>query len=385
MGRPLRIGLYSPYFGATFGGGEKYLARTARALRDAFPEHRVDLLGPIPADGDRYAAVLNVDLSGIDLVATNRRVTPVHRLLNRLTPLRPLRNLVLSRQAGRLTLAYDLFVLMAYAIPVECRAASGVILCQFPYRLRTGRELDGYQLVVVQSEYVRRWVREYWGRDAVVVNPPIDVPAEAPEWSAKQRIILSVGRFIGLGHTKRQDLLVNSFRRLIADGLDGWELHLAGSVHHDAVHSGYFQRVRELAGGLPVRLHPDAPYAEVQDLYRRASIYWHAAGHGADGEVDPAALEHFGMTTAEAMAHGAVPVVIAKGGQPEVVRHGIDGFLWKQPEELESYTLELVRDAALRRRLGDAARVSSQRFVGNRFATEMVATLRGAVEQRPSD
>ncbi len=355
--------------------------QTALALRNAFPVQQVELLGPVPADRDRYAALLNLDLSGIRLIATNPRVTPVHRLLNRLGPLRPLRNLVLSRQAGRLTAQYDLFVMMAYAIPVECRAASGVILCQFPYRLQTGHELDRYQLVVVQSEYVRRWVRQYWGRDAMVVNPPIDVPAAAPEWSAKQPIILSVGRFIGQGHMKRQDLMVNSFRGLIAGGLDGWELHLAGSVHHDAMHRGYFERVLQLARGLPVHLHPDAPYTELQDLYRRASIYWHAAGYGADADTDPAALEHFGMTTAEAMAHGVVPVVIARGGQLEVVQHGTDGFLWQTPEELEACTLQLVADSTLRRRMGEHARASSQRFSTDRFNLEIVTALRGAVDQ----
>ena len=384
MGRSLRIGLYSPYFGATFGGGEKYLVRTARALRDAFPMHRVELVGPVPADRDQYSTLLNLDLSGMSLIATNPHVTPVHRLFNRLTPLRPLRNLVLGRQAGRLTVGYDLFVMMAYAIPVECRAASGVILCQFPYRLQTGRELDGYQLVVVQSEYVRRWVSQYWGRDAVVVNPPIDVPTAPPEWSAKQPIILSVGRFIGHGHTKRQDLMVHSFRRLVAEGLDGWELHLAGSVHREAMHRGYFEHVLQLARGLPVRLHPDAPYAELQDLYRRAWIYWHAAGYGTDGGADPAALEHFGMTTAEAMAHGAVPVAIARGGQPEVVRHGSDGFLWETPEELEACTLKLVGDPSLRRRLGEAACASSRRFSADRFAVNIVTALRSAVERASS-
>jgi glycosyltransferase involved in cell wall biosynthesis len=384
VGRPLRIGLYSPYFGATFGGGEKYLVRTAWALRDAFPMHQVELLGPVPADRDRYATLLNLDLAGIRLIATNPHVTPVHRLLNRLTPLRPLRNLVLSRQAGRLTVGYDLFVTMAYAIPVECRAAIGVILCQFPYRLQTGRELDGYQLVVAQSEYVRRWVGQYWRRDAVVVNPPIDVPAAAPEVSAKQPIILSVGRFIGQGHTKRQDLMVNSFRRLLTDGLDGWELHLAGSVHHDAMHRGYFDRVVQLTRGLPVHVHPDAPYTELQDLYRRASIYWHAAGYGADADTDPAALEHFGMTTAEAMAHGVVPVAIARGGQLEVVQHGTNGFLWQTPEELEAYTLQLVADTTLRRRLGKAARAWSRRFSADRFNAEIVTALRGLVDKASS-
>jgi glycosyltransferase involved in cell wall biosynthesis len=385
MGRPLRIGLYSPYFGATFGGGEKYLALTASALHAAFPAHALDLIGPVPADPTRYERMLNVDLSGIGLRATNRRVTPVHRALNRAGILRPLRNRVVGGQGGRVSLGYELFVHMAYAIPVRCHAPHGVVLCQFPYPLRSAADLDGYGLVVCQSQYVRRWIGRLWDRDAIVVSPPVDVPAAEPRWSSKERLVLSVGRFIGEGHAKRQDLMVHAFRRLVAAGLEGWELHLAGAVHRDAVHAGYFERVQALARGLPVHLYPDASYSEVQDLYGRASIYWHAAGYGVDDGTDPAGMEHFGMTTAEAMAHGAVPVVFAGGGQVEVVDDGDDGFWWREMEELQERTLQLASDSALRRRLGERARAASRRFSRERFAAAIVAALGGSVGMAEAD
>jgi glycosyltransferase involved in cell wall biosynthesis len=288
---------------------------------------------------------------------------------------------VLGRQASRLTGAYDLFVGMAYAIPVSCSAPRGVVLCQFPYELRSREQLAGYQLVVVQSEYVRTWVRRRWERDAVVVYPPIDAPAAEPDWQGKRRIILSVGRFIASGHNKRQDLMVESFRRLLAQGLEGWELHLVGSVHRDAMHAGYFERVQQPAHGLPVRLHPDASYLEVQDLYRRAAIYWHAAGFGVDPERNPEDLEHFGMTTAEAMAHGVVPVAIWRGGQPEVVRAGHDGYLWLEPQELEARTLELISQPGLRRRFGEAARDTARRFSTERFRASITQTLSPIVKE----
>jgi glycosyltransferase involved in cell wall biosynthesis len=325
--------------------------------------------------------MLNVDLSGFRILATNRRVTPLHRMLNHLTVLRPLRNRVLSAQAARLTASYDMFVLMAYAVPVHCSAPRGAILCQFPYRLQHASDLDGYQTIVCQSMYVRHWISDLWGRDAVVVNPPIDVPVEPPSWDRKRQIILSVGRFIRTGHSKRQDVMVEVFRQLVQGGLRGWELHLAGSVHRDAAHAGYLETVRELARGLPVHLHPDVSHAEIQDLYRGASIYWHAAGFGADPSAEPAALEHFGMTTAEAMAHGVVPVVYAGGGQTEVVRDGEDGVWWRELGELRTATLELVANQGLRHRLGERARESSTRFTRARFADAIVAALGPALEE----
>ena len=133
MGRTLRIGLFSPYFGSTVGGGEKYLAVTAEVLRDAFPEHRVEIVSPVVADRDLYRERLNVDLDRIELVSTNRRVTRLHRLANRIAFLRPLRDLVLGAQAARASADYDLALGMVYAIPLRPRARQNVMLCQFPY------------------------------------------------------------------------------------------------------------------------------------------------------------------------------------------------------------------------------------------------------------
>ncbi len=58
-------------------------------------------------------------------------------------------------------------------------------------------------------------------------------------------------------------------------------------------------------------------------------------------------MEHFGITTGEAMSAGCVPVVINKGGQPEIVRDGVDGFVWNDSRELKEITLKLITDEYL--------------------------------------
>ncbi len=382
MGRPLRVGLFSPYFGATYGGGEKYLALAARAVQDRWPAVQVDLIGSVPADAERYALRLGLDLSGLRLVATNRQVTKAHRLLNRASFLRPLRNRVVGAQASRLTREYDVFIAMAYVIPVRNQAARGAILCQFPYPLGSDSDLTGYQLVICQSQYVRKWVLQRWRREATVVYPPVEIPAEEPDWQAKRNSILSVGRFAAGGHDKRQDAMVAAFKRLCDAGLTGWRLHLAGSVHQDAHHAGHFEVIERASAGYPVTLHPDILQEGLQRLYREASIYWHSAGLGVDEEADPAALEHFGMTTVEAMGHGAVPVVIGRGGQSEIVRDGIDGFLWLDPRHLIDLTSKLVGDSALRRRLGESARERSHLFSREVFALRLTEALEPLLADR---
>ncbi len=380
----MKIGLYSPYFGTALGGGEKYLGVAAEALRDAFPAHAVDIVSPRPVDRSRYEKTLNLDLAGIGLVPTNANPGILRRAAARARPLRRLRNRVVARQAHRWTAGYDLFLAMAYAIPVSSAARASVVLCQFPYELESEadrRGLDGFQLVICQSEYVRGWTRKRWGREAAIVNPPIDLPAAPPDLGAKTRSILSVGRFVAGGHNKRHDLLAQAFAELCAEGLSGWELHLAGSVHHDAASRAYLARVREIARGRPIHIHENRPYAELTRLYDEASLYWHAAGYGIDEAVEPEGLEHFGMSTAEAMGRGAVPIVIARGGQLEVVRDGVDGHTWSEPGDLKRLTRELAADATTRERLAREAVKASQRWSREAFKRNLVAAVAPLVER----
>lgn len=382
MGRPLKLGLYSPFFGSTLGGGEKYLGVAAEAIRDAFPEHTLEIVSPVPVDRQVYQHMLDIDLSGIRLREEGGGGSWLLQRLNRVASLRRFRNLALAYQGRRASKGFDLFLTMVYVIPAMSGARRSAIICQFPYQLDRhpwsrvwARELRNFHPVICYSEFVRGWIQAYWSRDAVVIPPPVDIPAQEPDWDAKENVILSVGRFFTAGHNKRQDLMVRAFRELYDGGLHGWELHLAGPVHRDGPNAGYYDSVVEMARGYPVTLHTEASADDLRSLYARASIYWHAAGFGVNVDARPIDLEHFGMTTAEAMGAGAVPVVYRAGGQLEVVTDGENGYLWRDLDELKLRTTDLAGDPALRRRLGGAARAASHRFGRERFKRDIVAAL----------
>lgn len=407
MARALTIGLYSQFFGTTIGGGEKYLGVTAEAVRDAWPRHRVEILSVVPVDRDRYERELNLDLRGIATEASISKVGRVHRLAAAALAGAPrYRDLVLSARAAGRTRHYDLLLAMVYVRPLFSRASRTVILCQFPYPTDRGASSRGgwlmrlYRLpyhclcasaqgdeiasadaVICQSEYVACYVQRYWDRTPTVVNPPIDIPAEEPDFLAKGRVVLSVGRFFVHGHNKRHDIMVEAFKTMCDRGLAGWELHLVGSVHREGHNAGYYERIAAMALGYPIHLHGDAPYTMLRNLYRRAAVYWHAAGYGVDQGVDPAKMEHFGMSTAEAMAYGTVPVVIRAGGQPEVVEAGVSGFHWTNVDELQARTLELIADPVLREQMGRAARKRSRVFSREEFRSRIVQELRPIVTE----
>jgi glycogen synthase len=94
---------------------------------------------------------------------------------------------------------------------------------------------------------------------------------------------------------------------------------------------------------------------ELSARYQRAAVV-----------VVPSRSEGFGVVCAEAMAHGRAVVATAVGGLKELIRHGETGVLVPPGDPLAlRVALELLlRDPALRRRLGAAARAD----VAARFA-----------------
>ncbi len=238
------------------------------------------------------------------------------------------------------------------------------------------RALDTYDLVCANSQFTQGWVRRYWKRDAAILYPPVDVELLRPR--PKQPLILSVGRFFTGGHCKRQDVLVRAFRQLAPRLPSGWRLVLAGGVGHRDVDSEFVASVRRAAQGLPIEVRTDVSAGELQTLYGDASLYWHATGYSEDGAPHPAALEHFGITTVEAMAAGCVPVVHGAGGQGESVEPGVSGYLWQTPEELIARSEALVHDPPRREAMSRAAVAGAQRFGRDAFdarATELLAPL----------
>ena len=237
--------------------------------------------------------------------------------------------------------------------------------------------LDSYDTVVSNSEYTRTWVRRWWGVDSEVLNPPVTLQPRLP----KEQIILNVGRFFAAehGHSKKQLELVGGFRLLRGRGLEGWELHLVGGCSE--VDRPYLDEVRAAAEGLPVVIHEGAPGSELRDLYGRASIYWHASGLGEDDERHPDRFEHFGITTVEAMSAGAVPVVIGRAGQLEVLEHGVSGYHWESLSGLAYYTQLLTDDAVLRSAMSSAAEERARRYGTEAFAGRLEGIVEGLLSE----
>lgn len=252
-----------------------------------------------------------------------------------------------------------------------------------------------YDLLLAISEFTRRWVERRWGLRSEVLPPPVDVDTfAAPADDARQRVILSVGRFFHGSHNKKHVEMLRVFRRMCDRGEipAGWEFRLVGNLHRDRLADlEYFSDVERLAAGYPVRLRVDLSLEELVDEYRRASIFWHAAGWGESERWCPEKLEHFGITTCEAMSSGCIPVVIAKAGQLEIVEDGETGFLFRDSRQLAAITRRLIEGHGeawtdnLRRRAADAVRRFSRQPFERRLREVLNShgLLPADVDERP--
>lgn len=346
-----KVGIYTPYL-ESFGGGERYMLTIAQTLSS---DHEVDLfldrhlasLGPKKLISD-LGVHLNLDLSKVNLI--NAPVGQGSSFFSRLFFLKK----------------YDLLIYLTDGSIFYSTAKKNLIHFQVPFKNGVNQnpwgklKLSSWDLAICNSEFTRGFIEKTWPIKCVVLYPPVAIEDIKPLKKEKQ--ILTVGRFNSFLRSKRHDLLISAFVDLLKDKkLNGWSLHLAGSVEGD---KDYLGELKKKAEGLPVFFYPNLPFKQLVRLYGQSSIYWHAAGFG---ETDPAKMEHFGITTVEAMAGGCVPIVIGKGGQTEIVEDGFNGLLWDSLDDLKNLTLKVAGDEKLAGKLSEGALLKSKIFSRQNF------------------
>lgn len=219
--------------------------------------------------------------------------------------------------------AYDVVIASSHAFAVQVRPrpdATFVCYCHTPIRWawhpredRRGvalRPLLGWlrkidvdasrrpDCYVANSQAVRERILSSYGRDAVVVHPPVDVEDFDPAAEKEPGHFLWVNRLVSY---KRPAAVVEAFRdlpyRLTMVGIGPLEASLRASLPSN------------------VTLHSWLPRDELTTLYAHASGYVHV------GEED------FGISMVEALAAGTPVIGFARGGARDIIREGVDGVL----------------------------------------------------------
>jgi N-acetyl-alpha-D-glucosaminyl L-malate synthase BshA len=82
----------------------------------------------------------------------------------------------------------------------------------------------------------------------------------------------------------------------------------------------------------------------------------------SDVMLMPSELESFGLAALEGMACEVVPIATRTGGVPEVIEHGVSGFLAEvgDVDTMARYAIDLLSDESALRAMGKRARAAAQ-------------------------
>ena len=171
-------------------------------------------------------------------------------------------------------------------------------------------------LFVANSRFVAQRIRAYYGRDAEVVHPPVDVELFTPGPSGgeipPEGYCLMVS---ALAPYKKVEQAMAACERL------GLELRVVG----EGPERRRLARLAETLAGPRVRFLGKVDAAALRELYRGARLF-----------LQPG-VEDFGIASVEALACGVPVVAVARGGILDVVEDGRHGVLyadWEGPAAL---------------------------------------------------
>lgn len=341
----MKIGIYSPYLD-TLGGGERYMFSLAACFAN---DNDVQIFWNDPSILSAASEQFYIDLSRVSVVRNFWR-----------------ENLAIKLSK---TKQYDvIFYLSDGSIPTSL-AGRTYLHFQFPVTWVNGRsfltqlKIKKIAAFICNSQFTKSYIDKTFGVNSLVIEPGIDTHTFTN--AKKERIILSVGRFTGGMNVKRQDFLIESYKKLHDADSKNWKLVLAGAMMDKD--KEIIGKLQSQIGKYPVTLIPNISFSQLQSLYSKASIYWHAAGYGENLSDKPQLAEHFGISTVEAMCSGAVPIVFAGGGQREIVSDGKNGFLWNTGKELISKSQHLLENTELLKKISTQSIEDSQHYDIRKF------------------
>lgn len=220
-----------------------------------------------------------------------------------------------------------------------------------PYLKRWDRNTaDRVHTYLCNSRNVRRKIREYYGREAQVIHPPVDVDHFQPG-SEKQDFYLMIGAF---APNKRVDLAIEAFNRMELP------LKIVGKGQDEEYCRGIAGPTIEFLGELES--------SELLALYQQARAFVFP------GEDD------FGITPLEAQACGTPVLAYAAGGALETVTEQTGIFFDIQSVDALCAGIEEM-EARHHEFRQEAFEQNTSRFGRERYKEQMLAAIAFGYQQ----
>ncbi|CAN5304224.1 glycosyltransferase [soil metagenome] len=332
----MKAAIYNPYLD-TLGGGERYTMAVATTLLKN--GYSVDVEWKDVDIKNKLEERFDIDLDKINFIPDVKRGD-----------------------------GYDLCFWVSDGSVPTLKARKNILHFQVPFTNISGTSLlNKFKLmriskIVCNSNFTKNVIDKEFGVESVVLYPPVSVEKFKPK--KKENIILNVARFSSLMQSKRQDVLIETFKNFNQSN-PGYKLILAGGVEIGA--KDYVESLEKSVGDLSIEIIKSPDFKTLKNLYGKAKIFWSAAGYETDEVKEPQKTEHFGITVVEAMATGCVAIVCNTGGHKETIHNGVDGFLWNDTGELYGITKKILSEEKMRKTIFTNAIESAKRFSYKNF------------------
>lgn len=379
----MKISLYIANIAYKFGGTESYTANLIEALQTINKDFSISIITEYYVNTNKLtpeqmAERLN-DAYGVNVSSEKLEVIYIQTKENK----DRFEYARFEKKLQKITKAFDLFIYCSRGL-LTGKAKKNIAVIHFPMEKKItfpayqkypflrplAKKTDknfkyGYDFFIPNSNFTSYWLKQKWNvqDDKIkVLYPPVTLISKIAEKNKKQILVCS-----RIEKSKKIEELIKAYSSS-AFLNENCVLTIAGSIKNEA------PEYKEYLLGLNknVRFVFEPSHSEIEALYAESFIFWHAKGFG---EENPYNMEHFGITTVEAMSAGCIPVVINKGGQCEIVTDDC-GYKWDSLEQLVTYTEEIYKNLMEAERKAANCIERSKVFSKEQFAKDLALLLK---------
>lgn len=210
--------------------------------------------------------------------------------------------------------------------------------------------------IVTNSETTRKRIKKFYGRDAKIIYPPVEVNFKSEDGlkKAEAPYFLAIGR---LSKYKNFDLLIKTFNKV------KYPLVIAGTGIEE-------KRLKSIAGS-------NITFKKVSDEEKNKLL------DGCLGLINPVVDEDFGIVPVEAMAHGKPVLAHKSGGHLETIIEGETGLFFEK-DNVDSLSEKLLDfEQMIKNNKFDHEKIKShaQKYSKERFKKEFENFVREKWEE----
>ena len=328
-----------------FGGTESYTANLIESLQKILNNPNITILTEyykktVPLTEQKLINTLN-DAYGVEITEKNVKIKYIQSKENK----NRLDSFKFQLSINKFTKNYDLFFYCSKGL-LTGNAKKNIAIIHFPMDKKESfptykkypflkfiaqktdlNYINKYDYFIPNSNFTKYWLQQKWNikdNKIQVLYPPVTKIKKTEEKQKDKILICS-----RIEKSKKIDKLIYAYTK--SNFLSkNTKLIIAGSTKNESPE--YVKYLQNINPSVEFIFNPSRE--KIEDLYASSFIFWHAKGYE---ELDPYQMEHFGITTVEAMSAKCIPIVINKGGQTEIVTDEC-GFKWNNLDELIKYT-----------------------------------------------